>query len=62
MKGGGNPFADPFVVAKAAVNDGIVVTLEVKKPNSASIPNICEDFGVPCINLEGFMNRVCWTF
>ena len=63
LKGGGeNPFADPFVVAKAAVNDGIVVTLETKKPNSASIPNICEHFGVPCINLEGFMNRVCWTF
>lgn len=58
----GNPFADPFVVAKAAVSEGIVVTLETKKPNSASIPNICEHFGVPCINLEGFMNRVCWTF
>ena len=59
---GGNPFADPFVVAKAAVSGGVVVTLETKKPNSASIPNICEHFGVPCINLEGFMNRVCWTF
>ena len=59
---GGNPFADPFVIAKAAVNFGIVVTLETWKPNSASIPNICEHFGIPCINLEEFMSRVCWRY
>ena len=59
---GGKPFADPFVIAKAAVSGGIVVTLETMKPNSASIPNICEYFEIPCINLEEFMNRVCWVF
>ena len=59
---GGSPFADPFVIAKAAVNFGIVVTLETWKPNSASIPNICDHFGIPCINLEEFMSRVCWRY
>ena len=56
---GGSPFADPFVIAKAAVNFRIVVALKTWKPNSASIPNICEHFGIPCIDLEEFMNRVC---
>ena len=31
---GGGIVADPFVIAKAAVNDAIVVTLETKQPNS----------------------------
>lgn len=59
---GGNPFADPFVIAKAAVNDGKVVTLEAKKPHSASIPSICEHFEVVCVNLEEFMGCVSWRF
>ena len=40
QKGGLN--ADPFVIAKAAVNDAMVVTLETEKPNAVRIPNICE--------------------
>lgn len=59
---GGSPFADPFVVAKAAVNNGVVVTLETSKPGSANIPNICEHFKVVCVNLEEFMIRAEWEF
>ena len=59
-KGGLN--ADPFVIAKAAVNDAIVVTLETEQPNSAKIPNICEYFGIECFNLEDFMEAESWEF
>src|SRR5262249_24070629 len=38
LKGGKN--ADPFVIAKAAVEDRAVVTMEELKPNAARIPNI----------------------
>ena len=58
----GKPVADPFVIAKAKVHNGCVITQEVKKPNAARIPNVCEHFGVDCLNLEGFMEREDWTF
>jgi hypothetical protein len=58
----GKPVADPFVIAKAKVHNGCVITQEVKKPNAARIPNVCEHFGVDCLNLEGFMEKEDWTF
>ena len=58
----GKPVADPFVIAKAKVCNGWVVTREKWKENSAQIPNVCEHFGVPCMNLEGFMKKEGWTF
>lgn len=61
LKGGKN--ADPFVIAKAATTeDGCVVTLEQNRPNAARIPNICDHFGVPCLNLEQFMEAEQWKF
>ena len=60
QKGGLN--ADPFVIAKAAVNRGTVVTLESETPNAAKIPNICRHFDVRCMNLEKFMEREGWQF
>ena len=59
-KGGFN--ADPFVIAKAAVNQGTVVTLEKAQPKAAKIPNICTHFGVQCIDLEQFMEKEGWQF
>ncbi|NJN38451.1 MAG: DUF4411 family protein [Acaryochloridaceae cyanobacterium CSU_3_4] len=58
----GTPVADPFVIAAAAVRSGTVVTEESLKPNAAKIPNVCQHFGVHCINLEGFMNQQDWSF
>ena len=59
----GKPVADPFVIAKAKIQEqGCVVTLEAKKPNAAKIPNVCEHFGIPCINLEAFMENERWRF
>ena len=60
LKGGKN--ADPFVIAKAAVIGGTVVTMESEKPNSAKIPNICKHFEVPCVTLEAFMENEGWEF
>jgi len=59
-KGGLN--ADPFVVARAAVEPATVVSMEKIKPNGAKIPNICEHFNVPCIDLEAFMEIENWQF
>ena len=58
----GHPCADPFIIAKAQIIDGCVVTEEKWKQNAAKIPNVCEYFRVDCTNLRGFMEREGWTF
>lgn len=58
----GWPVADPFVIARAMNSGGCVVTEEEWKKNGAKIPNVCEQFGVDCTNLEGLMNREGWVF
>ena len=60
LKGGRN--ADPFVIAKAGVENGTVVTMETLKPHAAKIPNICDHFSIPCISLEEFMEAEDWRF
>ena len=59
-KGGKN--ADAFVIAKAAIENASVVTMETFKPHAARIPNICEHFNVQCLTLEGFMENEGWQF
>ncbi|HIJ70966.1 MAG TPA: DUF4411 family protein [Planctomycetes bacterium] len=58
----GKPVADPFVIARAKVSDACVVTEEKNKENASNIPNVCDHFGIPCTNLEGFMEKENWTF
>ncbi len=58
----GTPIADPFVIAAAAIQVGTVVTEEKFKPNAAKIPNVCQHFGINCINLEEFMSQENWSF
>lgn len=58
----GKPVADPFVIAKAKHINGIVVTQEEYKKNASKIPNVCEHFGITCINLEQLMTREQWKF
>jgi Domain of unknown function (DUF4411) len=60
QKGGLN--ADPFVIAKAAIDGRTVVTLETAPPHGARIPNICRHFGLLCMSLEEFMEREGWQF
>lgn len=60
LKGGRN--ADPFVIAKAAVEGHAVVTMEQLKPRAAKIPNICQHFDIQCLSLEEFMEAEGWQF
>lgn len=58
----GSPVADPFVIALARISKGTVVTEERYKKNSAKIPNVCEHFSIPVMNLESFMAEQEWKF
>ena len=58
----GRPGADPFIIARAKVINGCVVTEEKVTPNAAKIPNVCLHFGVDCTNLQGFMEKEGWMF
>ena len=58
----GKPVADPFIIAKAKLDNGCVITQESEKPNAAKIPNVCKHFQIECTNLEGFMERENWVF
>lgn len=59
----GKPVADPFVIAKAGcIEDGCVVTTEKWKENASQIPNVCDHFGIPYMNLEQFMEEEDWKF
>ena len=60
----GTPVADPFLIAKAGASarDMIVVTEETFRPNAAKIPNVCQHFGIECINLRQLMEREGWRF
>lgn len=60
LKGG--KVADPFIIAKAAVDGCGVITTEKLKPHAAKIPNICQHFKVPCLTLQEFMEEQDWAF
>lgn len=60
LKGGRN--ADAFIIAKAALTEGTVVTMERLRENAVKIPNICDHFGIPCMTLEDFMESEGWEF
>ena len=58
----GKPVADPFVIARAKISGACVVTQEKNTEKAAKIPNVCDNFEIPCINLEGFMEKEGWMF
>lgn len=60
IRGGRN--ADPFLIARAAATGSTVLTMEKLKQNAAKIPNICQHFSIPCVDLEQFMEAEGWTF
>jgi hypothetical protein len=53
----GLPVADPFIIASAKVNGGLVVTMESRKSGGARIPTVCDDYEIECTDLEGFLER-----
>lgn len=58
----GSEVADPYLIAKAKIENACVVTEEKLKPNAAKIPNICQKFDVSCVNFEEFMRSESWFF
>ncbi len=58
----GKEVADPYVIAKAKILGACVVTQEKFKENAAKIPNVCEHFKIPCIDLKTFMENENWYF
>lgn len=58
---GGN-HADAYIIARAAIMNSTVVTQEKYAEHAAKIPNICEHFGISCINLQQLMHRQNWKF
>ena len=58
----GTPVADPFIIARAAVLGGTVVSEESPVKGKINIPAACGHFGLPCMKLGGFMRARGWTF
>lgn len=54
--------ADPFVMAKALVENKIVVTTEKFKPNAPKIPSVCAYFDVKHFGLFDFFRNGKWQF
>jgi len=60
LQGGKN--ADPFIIARAAVEGYSIVTTEIFKSDAVKVPNICKHFDIKCLNLENFMKAENWKF
>lgn len=60
LKGGA--FADPFIIAKALVKEGTVISEESYRKNGTGIPNICKHFDIPCMKLQNFFVKEKWEF
>ena len=58
----GSAVADPFVIARAALIEGCVVSEERARPNVVRIPTVCAHFGIDCTVLEGLMGREGWQY
>lgn len=58
----GYPSADPFIIAKAKVIEGTVITEERYCENAAKIPNICKKLGIRCITLRTYFVEKKWIF
>ena len=56
--------ADPFVIALAQEQHCVLVTEEVRTNslNAPKIPNICDAYGVTCINFVSFIREMKLTF
>ena len=57
------PGMNKQMVAKPIARSKAKAPMKKKNtPNAAKIPNVCDHFGIPCVNLEGFMAKEKWEF
>ncbi|MCK0198976.1 DUF4411 family protein [Ancylobacter sp. 6x-1] len=55
--------ADPFVIATARISGAVIVTEEGRgSPGKPKIPDVCDAYGVECINLLDLIRKVRWKF
>ncbi len=52
----GSSNGDPFLIATAIIEGGVIVTNEKKNENK--IPYVCEKMGIECTDLNGFLNEI----
>ena len=54
--------ADPFLIARAKILDGMVITQERERGNRVRIPSICYHFDIACGTLDDLMEVENWSF
>ena len=57
--------ADGWIIAHAKCDEGIVVSHESRVDKTSltpKIPNVCTEFGVPCIGLAEMLTRLSFKF
>lgn len=54
--------ADPFLIARAKILDGMVITQERERGNRVRIPTICGHFDIECGTLDDLMEKENWSF
>ena len=61
MKSTGNSNADPFLIATAVLEGAIIVSderLGDETTGDYHIPNVCRRYGIECITLNDFLDRI----
>ena len=61
MKSTGNSNADPFLVATAVLEEATIVSderLGDETTGDYHIPNVCRQYGIECISLNAFLDRI----
>jgi hypothetical protein len=56
------PFADPWIIAAAAILGTHIVSEETNSPNGCKIPNIAQHFNIKCMSLQEYMAQHHWKF
>ena len=54
--------ADAFLIARAKILDGMVITQERQRGNRVTIPTICDHFDIKCGFLDDLMRMENWEF
>lgn len=59
----GRSQADPFVIALARIENGVVVSGEHRSHNlnRPKVPDVCDDLGIPCMRLIDMFRQQGWT-
>ena len=54
--------ADPYLIARAKIIEGMVITQERERGNRVRIPTICGHFDIECGTLDNLMEKEDWSF